>query len=238
MRGLLMLCGLVGVLWSLTALPSFRLTTSARDIIAGIIADQRFKPGVLENMLERMEVAPQQFLVSPEFSQAKALLRLSTAEEVLQRKSPEEGDAAQATLKSALSLNPTDSFLWMMLYSAETARNGFDAQYLGYIDQSYAVGPLEGWIALRRNRLALAIFAMLSDATQTAVVSEFAELVDADFIEQAVINLTTVGWGHRARLLAGVERLDIADRESLARRLSRDGLKLAIPGIDQDGRAR
>ncbi|RXG99152.1 hypothetical protein EAS62_03545 [Bradyrhizobium zhanjiangense] len=220
-------------------MPSFRLTGPARNVSARIIADERFKPGVLPEMLSQMEAAPPPGIVQPEYYQAQALMGLSTGEMAAQSNSWEfdrEISRAESRLRAALSVTPSDAFLWLMLYSVELARNGFDPAYVSLIEKSYFAGPHEGWIALRRNRLALAVFALLSDVTQKAVVSEFSEMVDSDFIDAAAIILTTIGWEHRLSLLAGLEQADISSRESLARRLSRDGFKVTIPGVDRDDR--
>lgn len=239
-RGPLLLCGALVVLWTMFALPSFRLTVPARDITARIIADERFKRGILPGTLARMETVKRPSMLQAEFSKAEALLMLRAAEETVQRQVWEESDrgieAAGEKIRTALSINPGDSFLWLMLYSVETARNGFGSENIKLLDRSYAVGPLEGWIAIRRNRLALAIFPMLRDNVQRAAVSEFAELVDSDFIEEAASNLTGVGWSIRERLLSELVEVDITSRQALAKLLSSNGIKLAIPGIKTDER--
>lgn len=156
------------------------------------------------------------------------------------RKSSEEANSevamAENSVKAALAISPGDSFLWLMLYSTETNRNGFASRYIKYLDRSYAAGPREGWISLRRNRLALAIFPMLSSATSLAAISEFAEMVDADFIEDTAQSLMGIGWQHREQLLSALDTADIVSRQRLYRRLSADGIKLNIPGVPVDDR--
>jgi hypothetical protein len=231
-----MLAGVAGVLWPSTALPSFWQAVSARAVSARILADERFRPGVLDQVLSRIEAEPQVARPQPDQVRAEALIRLRAAEEASQRKSPQEADrelgTAEDRLRSSLVLNPADSFLWLMLYRVENDRSGFDASNVRYLDQSYATGPREGWIALRRNRLALAIFPLLDEALQRKVVSEFASMVDSELTEEAALNLTGVGWSHRAKLLASLERVDIIPREAFAKRLARDGVKATVPGVD------
>ncbi|WP_141937899.1 hypothetical protein [Bradyrhizobium sp. UNPA324] len=185
-----------------------------------------------------MKAAQRPSILQPEFHQAEALVTLRTAEEAM--KSPEAADraieAAENQIRTTLSVTPTDSLMWLMMYSVETARNGFDAGNIVYLDQSYVSGPNDGWVALRRNRLALAALPMLSERTQSLVISEFTTIVDSDFIDEAALNLTTVGWVHRERLTASLEKADISSRQSLARRLSVDGVKLRIPGIETGDR--
>ncbi|MGY4472357.1 hypothetical protein ACVWWK_008066 [Bradyrhizobium sp. LB9.1b] len=187
-----------------------------------IMADDRFKPGVLDEILARIKSTPPLAIMRPELSYEKALVTVGAADDAMKRKSPEEGDreveAAEGELRAVLAINPTDSFLWLLLYSVSLTRSGFDPGNISLLEQSYSLGPNEGWVALRRNRLALAIFPILSNATQRMVVSEFAGLVDARFVEDAAVNLTGVGWTHRATLVAGLERVAFANREALAKR--------------------
>lgn len=240
LRALLLLFGLAGIFWSRNALPSFWLTTPARDIIGRIIADERFKPGLLAESLARMKNAPQPAIRQPELTQGEAVLALRTAEEAMQRRSSAEVDyeveMAEDLVRASLSVTPSDSFLWLMLYSMETRRSGFDSANTIYLDQSYAVGPNEGWIAVRRNRLSLAVLSQLRASTQRTAVSEFSAMVDSDFIEEAVVNLMTVGWVHRDRLIKSLEGTDLASRRMLAKRLSVDVPNLRIPGAEMEDR--
>ncbi|MCK1546324.1 hypothetical protein IVB12_31395 [Bradyrhizobium sp. 179] len=204
------------------------------------MADQRFKPGALSKALLWMEREPSRAAAQASFIRAEALVGLGVAEGAVGRESPEEADrelaAAEKWVRASLELNPADSFLWLMLYSVQTAREGFATENIRYIDQSYSSGPHEGWIALRRNRVVLSIFPMLSVSAEERVVSEFAAMVDSDLIEDAVMNLTGVGWPQRQRLLAALDKTDVQSRKSLQKRLLIDGVKVAIPGIEYDER--
>lgn len=235
LRGLLLALGLASLLWSLAVLPSSRQLLPARDTTARIISDDKLKAPALANMLANIEHAAPAGLSPPELSRASALVRLRLAELALARKTSREADveiaAAERKLIEGLSVDPTDSFLWLMLYSIETSRNGFDPKIVPYLERSYLAGPHEGWIALRRNRLALSVFPLLGDLAQARVVDEFAEMVDADFWNDAEANLIGIGWTHRDRLLAGLQRVDPVSREAFAHMLFRDGYDVQVPGV-------
>ncbi len=121
-----------------------------------------------------------------------------------------------------------------MLYSLETSHNGFN--HIGYLNQSYALGPHEGWISLRRNRLALASFLILSEPAQAAVISEFVGMVDSAFTEEAAMNLASIGQDQRSLMLASLEHAEIASRETFAKTLARAGINVSVPGVTLDGR--
>lgn len=205
------------------------------------MADEPFRPGALSDIqayIQKKE--PAQICFEPTVARARALVHLSIAELASQRKSPleveEEAAEAQQDVRYSLQINPTDSFLWLMLYSTQIARVGFDADHLRYIDQSYATGAYEGWVTLRRNRVTLAVFPILSDAEQVTVLREFAAIVDSGFVEQAAKILTSVGWQQRERLLASLGQVDIGSREGFAKYLRRDGVTVDVPGVYVDER--
>lgn len=239
-RGMLLVSAFAGMLWSAAALPSFRRMVPARDAAMRIIVDDRFRPGVLKNVLAGINAEPALMWPQPELIQARALIRLRLTEEAVVRKSSEEADleisAAQDNVKSALAANPGDSFLWLLLYSVETARNGFDPQNVSHLNQSYAAGPHEGWISLRRNRLALAVFPMLGEPMRSLVTSEFAGMVDADFVDDSAVNLMGTGWRFREQLLGALGSTDVVSKQNLSKRLAADGVRLRIPGVEYDER--
>src|SRR5207245_5889620 len=109
-------------------------------------------------------------------ARARAIVMLRDGEEALDRgdianadrKTAAAGDAVRASLR----LNPADSYSWLMSFALENDRHGFAPSNLRFLAQSYATGPREGWISLRRNRMALAVLPALDLTTQDAVVAE------------------------------------------------------------------
>lgn len=239
-RGALLSLGLAGLLWFILSAPTFWSALSAQDLTLRILASERFKPGALDETLARLEPKSKPMSPHPRLARERAMIQLRRAEEALQRLSAHEPQqemfAAKENLKSSLMLNPADALAWFMLYSASNDSDGFDQENIKFLSQSYLVGPREGWIALRRNRMALAVFLLLSRAMQDRVVSEFADMVDAELTELAASNLTGIGWGYRERLLASLEHVDILPREIFAKRLARDGVKVNVPGVDVNER--
>lgn len=236
----LLLFGFAGVLWPAVALPSFSRTTPAAAAAAHIVADDRFRPGALANVLSGIEDGGALVVSQPQLVRADALVRLRLAEDAMAHRSSEEADravaAAERRVESALAVSPGDSFLWLMLYSVRTTQNGFDPRNTRYLSQSYLAGPYEGWIALRRNQSALAIFPILPSFVAKLVAAEFALIVDANFIEEAATVLKGVGWAHRDQLTSGLDGVEIAYRKALVRKLSREGIKISIPGVEMDDR--
>ncbi|MGL9621364.1 hypothetical protein QRQ56_25445 [Bradyrhizobium sp. U531] len=212
----------------------------ANDIVARIFLGDRFKSDLLGDVLLSMQGRTFQIVERATFARARALIGLNLAETAKKRKGPGEVDgnlaAAGKELVSALSSCPIDSLLWLLQYSFALDRNGLDAGAFSFLDQSYRAGPSEGWVALRRERISLAAFTAVPRELQTRIVAEFAAMIESGFIDDAAYNLTTIGWPHRERLLAGIAGVDIIAREAFARRLAREGLSVEVPGVAVDER--
>lgn len=236
----LLLAGVIAVLWLAFTLPSIWSAAAEANAASQILSGQRFRPETLSEFLRRLSALPATSMPRSTIIRAEALIRVSSTESVDRQlgtdKIDEQIAAAAESVRLSLVLNPNDSFLWFLRYSLETRRLGYDSRNLRYLNYSYELGPYEGWICLRRHRLALSIFDLLSEAVQERIVSEFALITDADLVDDATQALTSTGWPHRQRLLAGLQQVDLLSRESLSRRLARDGFKVNIPGVKKEDR--
>lgn len=220
--------------WSLAVLPVFACVNAPKQISERLLYDDHFKASSLLGVSADLDLPIEFGWVSPEWQRARAIISLYDREEILRaggsdfdKKLLIAYDAAEASLR----LNPNDAFLWMMLFSLENDRRGFDVQNLRFLKASYYFGPFEGWISLRRNKVSLATFHNLDVDTQDIVVSEFAAILDANLIAAAEDNLVGVGWPYREKLIAGLEHVDAAPKQALAKMLSRDGIKIGLPGL-------
>ncbi|WP_441234180.1 hypothetical protein [Bradyrhizobium sp. 930_D9_N1_4] len=141
------------------------------------------------------------------------------------------GDLRSAIRKS-LGCSPYDPFFWFVRYWVEVSSSGISEKALRYLEMSYETGPNEGWIALRRNRFALAAFPSLGSELQKKVLSEFSELVAAGFVDLAAANLAGPGWPVREQLLAGLGDVGRYNREQFAKLLEDQGIRVDIPNFE------
>ncbi|MBR1335191.1 hypothetical protein [Bradyrhizobium ottawaense] len=236
----LRLLGLVGVVWSAISLPVFCAELPTKGVVARILIDDSFRLNVLNELLAAMSGERRQLVQRSDHMRAEGLIRLRIAEGPVAWKRSEEVDqdtaSAIQSIRWSLAMNPADSFMWMTLYTLESAYKGSGERAVAYLDQSYVVGPFEGWIILRRNKTALAAFSSLDSVAQQKVSSEFAAIVEAGFTDVALHNLTSVGWSHKNRLLAGLQRSDIASRQLLAKRLADQGFEVDVPGVAKEAK--
>jgi hypothetical protein len=141
------------------------------------------------------------------------------------------GELRKAIGKS-LGCSPYDPFFWFVDYWMEVSSSGISEKALRLLQMSYATGPHEGWISLRRNRFALAAFPSLKSDLQQQVLDEFADMVEAGFVDQAAANLAGPGWPIRDKLLERIAKVRQYNREVLARLLENQGVKLEIPNVE------
>ncbi|MCA1392277.1 hypothetical protein I6F20_24705 [Bradyrhizobium sp. IC3123] len=200
------------------------------DVAARLISGDTYRLGELKKTLVSLKRQAVANVDAPKILRAEAIILLYLAE--LKSGSYEEAlPAAERAVRASLFQNPNDSFLWLNLYLLRNADNGFATEDAALLHESYSTGPREGWIAITRNRRALAILPFLDDANQQQVISEFAALVKARLFEVAQASMVGAGWVHRERLLAALERVDLPTREMFARALRDGGVAVRVPGV-------
>ncbi|MFT4115675.1 hypothetical protein [Bradyrhizobium sp.] len=225
--------GLLGVAWAASTFPVFRdeasLVVSAQHILSG----EQYQT-VQSNELGR-ELAGKNIstLRSTTLSRA-VVVRLKLDE--LESASQKEGynpdlDATSQLVGSALARDPADAFLWLTAYWLESVQGKTSADPR-LLRMSYLLGPNEGWIATRRNPLAVRMFASLPPDVTDRVVAEFGSLVHSGLGQNAAGTLSGLDGPIREKLI-GV--LDADTRGWFLRALEgRDGEERIPPGA-RDG---
>jgi hypothetical protein len=235
LRLTIFMLGLGALCWAWLALPALRTASAPAAISARILAGEPFLQDDLERQTEEFAAAPAFAVPYASIQGAGSILELRLLEMAIDRADPVKLDAQMsalsASLRGALAFRPSDALVWTFLYWLESMRDGIGDRTRGYLAFSYALSPLEGIVALRRSRFGLSNFDQLSGATQEKVVSEFAGMLDARFMDLVAGNLTGPGWLHRDRLLAGSIEVDISTKRALAKLLFSQGIRLNIPGL-------
>ncbi|MGA8615492.1 MAG: hypothetical protein WB760_28195 [Xanthobacteraceae bacterium] len=227
--------GLVACAWGAATFPIFWSQISIERIADAIVDRDTFKPLSLNPLLPTVDQIELSNYCRPEAVHSAAIVRLRLAEDALANAQRDVIDTRLGALEDAvrrsLACSPSDPFLWMILAWLDQTRQGFRPEQVAYLRLSYKLGPYEGWIADRRNRLALSIFERLPPDLADAVVHEFAGMVNSQFDEQAIAILTGPGWPIHDRLLAGLKDIALHRRQELAKELYAAGYDVALPGI-------
>ena len=227
--------GGVALVWGGYNLPLFSRQASIEHIAAHVIARNSYKSEVLDTLVPQIEIIEGAMPCRPSAVVAAATVRTRLAEQAL-----DEGDdidlrfaALHSAIVRSLSCTPANPFLWTVLYWLENNRNGFRPDYIRYLALSYEWGPNEGWVALQRNALALAIFGQLPPVVAEKAVAEFARILDSGLTAEAVANFTGPGWPERNLLLLSLKDVAEPYRVDFAKALYRAGYDIAVPGVER-----
>jgi hypothetical protein len=227
--------GAAAIGWTIAVMPQFRASTPIANVAAHIIAGETYKPDVLQAFADGLDNSRTAALRSSDLSKA-AIIRLRQVENAIAIGDRQVIDARFAALghaiDAALMNAPYDPFLWLVLFSLDNNRSGFSPAHLRYLQMSYALGPNEGWIAVKRNRIALAVFSALPPDLADAATSEFVGLVRSHFYSEAADIVAGPARPIRALLFARLKDVKEADRQALSKLLYDRGLDdIPVPGI-------
>jgi hypothetical protein len=234
-RAFVILLGLAGIAWGAANLTAFWRQTGIERIASEILDHQTFKPEALVPFIPTLAEIEQSAYCQPKLIRGAAIIRLRLAEEALTSAErhviDERLDALESSVRNALSCEPADAFLWMVLAWVDNARVGPKREQLAFLRQSYRLGPNEGWIAVRRNRLLLAMFPGLPSDLADAAVNEFGRMVNSWFYWETIAIFTGPGWPIRGRLLTSLRSAGERQREAFAKELYAEGYNVIVPGV-------
>lgn len=228
--------GCAALMWGSTVMPTFwqhaRLELVAKRIVNG----EQFNIERLRNELTSVATVEQSTFCRAAALRSAAIIRLRVAEQALSTGSRPDVDAqtssASDTIFAALSCAPGDAFLWLALYWIDATQNGFRQQNLKYLRMSYELGPNEGWIAVKRNRLAFDIFPQLPPDLAERTIEEFVALLETGLYEQIVDIFTGPAWPVHDIILPRLSEVTERNRREFSKILHGRGYDVTIPGIE------
>jgi hypothetical protein len=140
-------------------------------------------------------------------------------------------DSSMNSLRDAIPGRsiPLASSVWM-----KNALHGFKPEHLEYLPMSYLMGPNEGWIALKRNVLALAVFERLQLDVAEMAIRELANMLSSGLVREAVRIFTEPAWRIRDLLLPHLKNVAASRREDFcttSKCLASSG-PIHVPSID------
>jgi hypothetical protein len=228
--------GCAAVIWGLATLPIFWRQASMEYVAHKIISGEPYKIDVLMRQIPVMDAVENSTNCRPIALWSAAIVRLRMVEEAGRNNAGKPGDPQQIKLldnwiRRSLSCSPAEPFLWLALYWAERAQNGFKLEHYKYLKMSYQLGPNEGWIILKRNPIALADFDRLPADLAAHATNEFVALLNNELYQQAVENFSRSEWWVQDAILPHLAPLPQRVRETFARAVYDRGLDVSIPGV-------
>ncbi len=234
-RGIIVIFGCVATWWGLVELPKFWQESSAQRIGSQVIAGDRFKREILVQQLRNVETSETSGFCRPATSRSDAIIQLRLTEIDLaniRRKSDEDLKSLSKAIRNSLACLPADPFLWLVIYWSESTQSGMNLQSLQYLRLSYELGPNEGWIALKRNPVALAAFSKLPSDLAADAINEFVGLLNVEFFQQAIEIFIGANSLARDAIVSRVATLPLQIRKDFSQAMSNRGITLTIPGVE------
>lgn len=220
------------LLWAGLAGPPAVRANAMSQLGKRIAAGETFRAELLEPLLE----APEQTLAGGGCYSAdlrgRMLVATRIAELALEASQVQTLNlrlaAARMQVKRLLACDPYDSLGWLALYWTTGHLDGFGGKVFDLLAMSYRTGPLEGWIAFRRNPQAAFAFAEMSEAMQARIVGEWRHLVIAAQHEPAAITLERVAPAYRQAFLNERDRIPAAAWADFSQFIERRGSSIDV----------
>jgi hypothetical protein len=228
--------GCAGVGWGLLTFPIFARNGQIEPIAEKILRGDAFQPQRLSEQLGALRSVESQSYCYAPAARNTAIISLRIAETSLTNPAighiDENIAAATAAVKSSLSCDPVDSYLWLSLFWLKAVGSGTQPKDLDLLRMSYAQGPNEGWVMTKRNHLALAMFSSLPPDLAEQALAEFAKMLKPEFVAVAADNFVGPGWPIHDKLLDRIRDLPESARRDFAETLAIKGYQIDVPGID------
>ena len=203
--------GSMGLAWGILALPTGEAADDYRYLESQLLRSETYNLRTLAlkvaspaaEGLSDCDVHSQTALLLMEIRLAQAALRAGAAAEFDQR-----GKSIELRTKRVLSCAPRQSFVWLLAFSLKIMHGQVTEQSLNQLAMSYETSPNEGWIAIRRNVVALPLVLQVPQALQDKILDEFQQLIRNGFVDEAVISYSGTSASIRSLLQPAIERLD------------------------------
>ena len=235
-RALLLGMGAAALYWTVSFEPFFRIEAPLNDAASKILSGEKISDTSIEALKPRIDVLQNASRCFVRGLQSGIILELQLIQDSIGAADHAKLDtlvpSTARLIGRALECAPVSSYSWLALFWVDNLRLGFSDQSIRYLEMSYMTGPREGWISLKRNAFALAVYDGLPEDLQDKVVSEFSDLVQAGFIDDAANILTGPGRSQQARLVSGLSNVNPSLKKDLALALRRRGFEISVPGVN------
>ena len=231
--------GILSIAWVLFSLPTYRAEVPLGDFVRRALVGESYNAEQLSSLQRQLDAIPAKRLRSSALNDV-AVLRLRLVESKLatgNQNTASDLAELETLVTAALAESPSSSFLWLVEYWLRNIGGHSVDSALTLLQMSYLSGPNEGWIAIRRNPLALKVFPSLPPEIADQVLSEFAGLVRSRLFQEASNILAGPGWAVRQKLLGRLVRIDENYRFEFARVLASNKVEGAlVPGTEANER--
>ena len=232
--------GVTALGWGWFVAPLVWHQTSMAQISRKVIGGELYGAGVLAGFADDVERSLRPGICQPVARRTLAVIRLRLAEEALAGgdggQIGQTRSALEGALLDAFACTPADPLLWLAVFWTQNNTRGLQEGNFTSLRLSYRFGPNEGWLAIRRNRFAIAVYPALPADLKRDALDEFRQLVKSDFITEAADIMVGPGVPISDLLLSRLEGLDVRKLQFLGRLLDAKGFDARIPGVENTAR--
>jgi hypothetical protein len=233
-RLILAIAGAMAMAWAIAVFPVFWSENVIVDVARAIVAGEAFKRDVLAAVDAPTETSSGSVLRSAVLSKA-AMIRLRRADDAIRMGDPlvqSKLESLTRIVQETLQNAPDDPILWLVWFWLDSSRNGVQPDNLRFLRMSYELAPYEGWIAVKRNPVALAAFPTLPNDLAERAISEFVRLVRWGLVSEASAIAAGPGRPLRNILFLRLKDLDYEHRRVFAAAVYGQELDdVPVPGI-------
>jgi hypothetical protein len=226
--------GISAIVWAVHVFPLFRAEALLGDLAWSAITGEDFGDAQLGTIRGAVEEATTTGLDSPN-NTSIAMIRLFLVDRGLKagKGSPADIVQLETAVGDALAEAPTNSFTWLIADWLRRRKGGAMADDMTMLRMSYQTGPNEGWVAVKRNPVAVSRLSSLPGGLVDITLAEFAKMVGAGLFQEAAGVLADADPAVRERLLATLVDIDEDNRRQFARVLVSKDIQANVPGVEQ-----
>jgi hypothetical protein len=237
-RTFVCLLGLGAVAWGAFLVPGFWKQAPLNQVASEVLQGHMFKGQALLEEAGELDAAEKSSFCDPTELHNAVVVRLAILNEAIAAKDDHLIETAYEPLynstRRTLACAPADSFAWLTLFWLDIAKHGFQPADADYLRLSYASGPNEGWIALWRNQLAIALFRQLPADLSNDAIIEFVKLVDTGGLySQAAAIFASAAPAVQGRIVGALKSAKPIPRQIFARTLYDQGLNVDVPDFER-----
>lgn len=235
--------GGTAVIWGAATFLVFWRQAPLEYMARHIIQGEPYNADAIARQVPAIEAAESATFCRPIALWSAAVIRLRMVEQAGRDGNGKLIDAGlmkilDGSIRRALSCSAADPFLWMVLDWVESTQSGFKQGQSKYLSMSYQLGPNEGWIALKRNPVALAKYDRLSPAVKENAINELLALINSEFYQQAADILSGPARTLRQIILPRLAALPQRRLDAFAKTAYGRGLNINPSGIRPPNSAR
>jgi hypothetical protein len=232
-RAFLVIVGCFAVWWGTVGFLDFWQDASTERIAARVLNGDSFKSEVMAGQIPAIRRIEDESYCRPAALRSAVVIKLRMMEVSASQsyKNEAQRQSLLSLIRTSLTCTPTDSFLWLALYSADGAANHFSTDDPKYLRMSYRLAPNDGWIALKRNRVAFESFHQLPSDLAETVINEFVQLVRNNLFVPAADIFMGPAWPERDLILSRLKWIPNDQFNVFADALHQRGYDLDAPKV-------